>query len=109
MMNTFKMKNPIITILGLIFTFFIAQAQEKTIDPELLSVWSPIPTKVTPGENNAPPSDAIVLFDGKDLNEWTNSNGGAAKWTVEGNAMTVKAGTGAVKTKQKFGDFQLHI
>lgn len=109
-MNTFKMKNPTIPILGLIFTFFIAQAQqEKTIDPELLSVWSPTPIKVTPGENDVPPSDAIILFDGKDLNEWTNTSGELAKWTVEEGAMTVKAGTGGIKTKQKFGDFQLHI
>jgi len=109
-MNTFKVKFPTIFTLGLVFAFFIAQAQQKnTIDPELLSVWSPVPTKVTPGENNAPPSDAIVLFDGKDLNEWTNARGSSAEWIVEDGAMTVKAGSGEVKTKLKFGDFQLHI
>ena len=85
-------------------------AQDRpTFDPKLTEVWEPVPEKITPGENNAPPSDAIILFDGKDLNEWTNGKGDKAEWTVADGAMTVKKGKGAVKTKQKFGDFQLHI
>ena len=85
-------------------------AQERpTIEPKLTEVWEPVPAKVTPGENNAAPSDAIVLFDGKDLNEWTSQDGGIPKWTIADGAVTVKPGTGVIKTKQKFGDFQLHI
>lgn len=111
-MFMYRMKrNGIIAVIAVIVSFTTIFAQEKrpTLDPKLTEVWDPVPAKIDPGENNAPPSDAIILFDGKDLNEWTNSKGGAAEWTVEEGAMTVKARTGAIKTKQKFGDFQLHI
>jgi hypothetical protein len=64
----------------------------------------PEPPVVTPSDNGSdPPSDAIVLFDGKDLAAWE----GAEKWKVEDDAMI--AGRGNIKTKQKFGDCQLHI
>ena len=62
------------------------------------------PEIVTPGEGNtAPPSDAIVLFDGTDLSKWNN----AEKWQV--NEGTMVTGQGAIQTKEKFGDCQLHI
>ena len=107
-MNFFKIKISSFTLALLISVSVYAQ-ERPTLDPKLTEVWEPVPAKVTPGENNAPPSDAIILFDGKDLNEWTNGKGGKAKWIVEDGAMTVKPKTGAIKTKQKFGDFQLHI
>lgn len=105
-----KIKISSLATVAMLFTAFFAQAQDRpTIEPKLTEVWEPVPPKVTPGINNAAPSDAIVLFDGKDLNEWTNGDGGSAGWIVEDGAMTVKPKTGVVKTKQKFGDFQLHI
>ena len=62
------------------------------------------PKVVTPGEQDRlPPSDAVVLFDGKDLSAWTNGE----KWKVENGDMVV--GKGRVQTKQEFGDCQLHI
>ncbi|MBD3586384.1 DUF1080 domain-containing protein [Salinimonas sp. HHU 13199] len=78
------------------------QKAEKT------EVWEPVPPKVTaqPGQ---PPSDAIVLFDGKDLSAWESVKGGAAQWTVKDGAMTVKPGTGDIKTKESFCDVQLHV
>lgn len=80
-------------------------------DPKATEVWDPVPKKVTPGTtNSAPPSDAIVLFDGSNLNEWASTNDkGAAKWDVANNIMTVKPGTGNIITNRKFGDIQLHI
>ncbi len=105
-----KTNKSINLLFAMLFIAVVTYAQDRpTIEPKLTEVWEPVPAKITPGENNAPPSDAIVLFDGKDLNEWTDGDGGLAKWIVEGGAMTVKAKTGVVKTKQKFGDFQLHI
>ena len=71
--------------------------------------WSPVPEKVTPGLMGTPPSDAIVLFDGTDLSSWESPRGGSAGWTVSDGAMTVKAGTGGIRTRQAFGDVQLHI
>ena len=64
----------------------------------------PEPPVVTPGKTNAdPPSDAVVLFDGKDLSAWE----GADTWRVENGEAVV--GTGMIKTKESFGDCQLHI
>jgi hypothetical protein len=68
------------------------------------------PKIITPGDATHAPSDAIVLFDGKDLSSWaSDKDGGAAKWDVKDGAMVVVRGTGAIKTKQEFDDFQLHI
>ncbi|RMG66439.1 MAG: DUF1080 domain-containing protein, partial [Bacteroidetes bacterium] len=58
---------------------------------------------------HTPPSDAIVLFDGKDLTNWESGDGSPAKWTVSDGAMTVAPGTGSIRTKMGFGDMQLHI
>lgn len=55
-----------------------------------------------------PPSDAIILFDGKDLSEWVNIKGGPAKWSVKDGVLTVKH-TGSIVTKREFGDCQLHV
>lgn len=104
------MKNVNLLLVALLTVSMAANAQKKdSFDPEISEVWEPVPAKVTPGDNSAPPSDAIVLFDGKDLNEWTKADGGAAEWIVAEGAMTVKPKTGNIKTKQKFGDMQLHI
>ena len=62
----------------------------------------------TPGR---PPSDAVVLFDGKDLSAWKSSKAAAAAaaWKVENGYFEVVKGTGGIETKQSFGDVQLHI
>lgn len=78
-------------------------------EPEATEVWTPEARVVTPAENNAPPSDAIVLFDGKNLEEWTSINNAKAEWKVEDDCMTVIKGKGNIKTKRKFGDIQLHL
>lgn len=78
-------------------------------DPELTEVWEPEPPVVTPGTGTSPPSDAIALFDGSGLEHWVNGQGESPKWVVENGAMTVKAGTGGIFTRQKFGDCQLHV
>ncbi len=55
----------------------------------------------------AAPSDAIILFDGNDLESWTGT-GGAARWKIERDAMEVN-GTGDIQTRKEFGDIQLHL
>jgi hypothetical protein len=68
------------------------------------------PPIVTPGRTDAdPPSDAIVLFNGKDLSYWRSEDGSPAKWIVRDNYVEVKPGTGGINTVDKFGDVQLHI
>jgi hypothetical protein len=86
----------------------VLMAQNKKT-PESTELWEPVPPIVTPGEGTAAPSDAIILFDGTNLNEWTNAKGGAAEWSQADGCVTVKPGTGSIKTKQGFGDCQLHI
>jgi hypothetical protein len=56
-----------------------------------------------------PPSDAIVLFDGKGLAAWQSPEGTAAKWTVREGYVEVAPGTGPIVTRRSFGDVQLHI
>lgn len=85
-----------------------AQAQTE-IDPKLTEVWQPAPRVVTPGSGYAAPSDAILLFDGKDLSQWESIKGGPAKWTLGDGAFTVAKGTGDLRTQRSFGDCQLHI
>ena len=98
----------LLTIFGV--NGYVALAQKnQNIDPELLDQWKPVPPIVTPGVGTAPPSDAIVLFDGNDLNAWLGVDDKLPEWKVADGAMTVAPGTGAIHTKQKFGDIQLHI
>jgi hypothetical protein len=78
-------------------------------DPVTTELWEPVPPVVTPGEGTAAPSDAIVLFNGKDLSEWVDSKGAPAAWEVKDGAMTVTPGKGTISTKRSFTDCQLHI
>jgi hypothetical protein len=81
--------------------------------PEETEVWEPEPKVVTPGATDSePPSDAIVLFDGKNLDEWVSAQDKSpARWTVADGVMTVnkEKGVGNIETKRKFRDYQLHI
>ena len=79
--------------------------------PEMTEIWNPEVTVVTPGKTSADaPSDAIILFDGKDLSKWVSAkDGSAAPWAVIDGRMEVVPKTGDIKTKLKFGDCQLHI
>ena len=56
-----------------------------------------------------PPEAAIILFDGKDLGNWTKLDGGAAAWEVADGAMTVTASEGDIVSREKFTDFLLHL
>jgi hypothetical protein len=70
----------------------------------------PQPPVVTPGtfsQQAAPPSDATVLFDGKDLSHWTDRNGQAPAWSVVDGVMV--SAKSDVQSKEQFGDLQLHL
>lgn len=77
--------------------------------PEDTEVWEPEPETVRSDREGAPPSDATILFDGTDLTRWSHEDGREAGWHVEGGVMTVVPGTGSIRTRQGFGDVQLHI
>lgn len=79
-------------------------------EPEATEVWEPEPRVVKTSAVDAPPSDAIVLFDGTNLDHWMSVNDKTkAKWTISDDIMTVKPGTGGIQTKKDFGDIQLHL
>ncbi|MGH7712027.1 MAG: 3-keto-disaccharide hydrolase [Gemmatimonadaceae bacterium] len=70
----------------------------------------PKPSVITPGAApSQPPSDAVVLFDGSGLHEWTAGDGGSPRWTVREGYMETAPGAGPVKTRQGFGDAQWHL
>jgi hypothetical protein len=87
-----------------------AQVNNPNVKPELTEVWSPVPPRVTPAATiGQPPSDAIVLFNGHDLGNWESVDGGPARWTVGKGEFVVAPKTGSIRTKEKFGDVQLHV
>jgi hypothetical protein len=92
--------------------FSLAQVDTrwKPNDPD-----RPVPPVIEPATASTqdsagrPPSDAIVLFDGKDLSQWAGADGQAAKWKVADGYMEVVPKTGIIQTRQPFGDCQLHV
>ena len=102
----------------------VAQLSVAQVDPR----WKPndpdrpVPTVIVPGTASThrvrralayspgrPPSDAVVLFDGKDLSQWTTDDGQPAKWKVADGVMEVVPHSGLIHTRQPFGDCQLHV
>lgn len=80
--------------------------------PEDTEVYSPVPPVVTPAiHDNQPPSDAIILFDGKDLKNWvsTDHTDAAANWLVANGILTVNKKAGNIQTRESFGSYQLHL
>jgi len=78
--------------------------------PEETELWSPVPPIVRPGTNGSPPSDAVVLFDGTNLDEWVlMKDKSPATWTLGDGVMTVNKAVGGIETKRSFTDYQLHI
>src|SRR5262245_53975193 len=120
------MRKPLIVLTALASAAFFASTTSRADEPlgytntpvipgQKWHVHDPDRTRphsVTPGEtfsHLAPaPSDANVLFDGKDLSKWKGDKG-EAKWKVENGYMEVAKGAGNIRTKDEFSDFQLHL
>lgn len=102
-------------LIYILFHFVITAHGQNVFEkdftkPEATEIWEPTPRIVTPGIEHSPPSDAIVLFDGNNLDNWVMSKDGApAKWTLEEGVMTVNTKVGDIQTLLKFGDCQLHL
>jgi hypothetical protein len=86
-------------------------AQAAAMKPQDTEVWEPVPSIITPGATDAaPPSDAIVLFDGRNLDQWVSAKDGSpAKWSVANGTVTVVKPSGDIQTKRSFKNYQLHI
>lgn len=113
-MNISGWKSRILVAAFLLPVAVQAVAQEAAEPkPQDTEVWTPVPPVVTPGATvGAAPSDAIVLFDGKNLDEWVSAQDHTpARWFVRDGAMVVNKapGVGNIETKRRFRDYQLHI
>ena len=77
--------------------------------PNHTQIFEPVPQLVTGVTHEAAPSDAIVLFDGNNMNAWERLEDSASpQWDIEGRVVTVN-GTGTLRSKQTFSSFQLHM
>ena len=90
---------------------FKSRQDSIAYEASLLEIWSPVPKAVMPGNFiSEPPSDAIVLYNGKDLNAFHGRNGKKIGWIMEADgALTDVKGAGDIVTNQSFGDCQLHV
>jgi 3-keto-disaccharide hydrolase len=99
--------------LAIVVAFAFPLAAQQKPKPEDTEVWQPEPKIVTPGAtDSAPPSDAILLFDGKNLDEWVSAQDHSpAKWVVHDGILTVSKdpGSGNIETKRAFRNYQLHV
>jgi hypothetical protein len=87
------------------------QTMAQQGDPKATELWQPEPKIVTPAKDNKAPSDAIVLFDGKNLDEWVSVNDSMApaKWVISKGVFTVNKTAGNIQTRKSFTDYQLHL
>jgi len=119
-----------ILLMGCVCTIYgqTEYPQPPPMTPQMTEFWTPQPAIVQPGKLTCDhlipaPSDAIILFGGKDLSKWEKApdkkvplqendpdwKSVPAWWTVENGVITVNKKAGDIQTKQFFGDFQLHI
>jgi 3-keto-disaccharide hydrolase len=120
MRRTLMLLGSVAVLGGLLLaaTSIVANSQSPMI-PEMKwpehSRTRPMAPVITPGtfstedQPGKPPSDAVVLFDGKDLSQWESVEGGPAKWKVGDGYFQTVPKTGDIQTKLPFGDCQLHV
>jgi hypothetical protein len=109
-------KTPFLLIGGLVLT-----AVPSVSGPQVDTKWKihdpdrPLPPVIDPGTPSTqespgrPPSDAVILFDGKDLSKWSHKDGSPAKWKVANGYLETVPKTGYLYTRDAFGDCQLHV
>ena len=102
------MTTPSVVLAAAIGLMAAAPAQNR---PEDTEAWTPVPAKAEPAVTTGQaPSDAIVLFDGDDLDQWVSTKDKSpAGWTVAGGLLTVNKARGNIETRRAFRDYQLHL
>jgi len=106
------MKKKLFICMAFLTSGIITAHAQQTMKPEDTEFYSPVPPVVTPGKTcGEAPSDAIILFNGKDLSKWvtTNDTTKPADWDVHDGIVTVNKKAGNIQTKQSFMDYQLHL
>lgn len=115
MLNTIQRhrKLPLLLTVTLAACLHCCTQAQQAMKPEDTEVWKPVPLKVTPGAYTpaSPPSDAIVLFNGTNLDEWVSNKNRQtpAAWIVKDSILTVNKTAGNIETKRLFRNYQLHI
>lgn len=103
----------LLAVTGWLPALALAQSERPNLLPQATEIWVPVPAVVDPGltqVSGQPPADAIVLFDGADLDEWVNSRDGeAAGWLIENGELVVDKSVGNIQTRRRFRNYQLHI
>ncbi|HEX6927268.1 MAG TPA: DUF1080 domain-containing protein [Longimicrobiaceae bacterium] len=105
----------VLIVPALLLVPIVAHAQQQGQNrprPEDTEVWEPVPPVVTPPQisHDGVPSDAIVLFDGTNLDEWVSvRDKGPAGWKIENGVLVVEKSAGNIETKRTFGSYQLHL
>ena len=97
--------------MGTFLTFLAVLLMVQQPRHEDTEIYEPVPRVIMPGSvTGAAPSDAIVLFDGTNLDQWVSSRDKSpARWTVANGIVTVNKAVGNIETKRTFVDYQLHI
>lgn len=80
----------------------------RAVRSEDTEVWTPVPP-IVDAPQGAPPSDAVVLFDGRSLDAWTGAGGRPPGWAIRKGSLRIQSGAGDIATKAAFGDVQLHL
>lgn len=97
-------------IAGLLMALLISILAGAQDDPAATEQWQPVPRKITPVTKNTIPSDAVVLFNGKDLSQWQSTTDSIATWIVDKKGfLTTGKGAGDIQTRKSFASCQLHI
>ncbi|MET3113294.1 hypothetical protein AAKU52_001016 [Pedobacter sp. CG_S7] len=107
-----KLQSVMLTTSLFLVGMGMANAQQQEAKHEDTEFYTPVPKVVTPAITpTAAPSDAIVLFDGKNLDQWVmvENKSEPAKWKVKNGVFTVDKKTGNIETKQSFNNYQLHL
>ncbi len=111
--NSYRMKFSLLLFLSVSTTFSLqAQNQDSLVkEAAKTEIWEPVPAVVTPGHTNSDaPSDAIILFNGKDMSQWQKKNGKDAQCTIDKDgSFTIVKGAGDIATRKPLGNCQLHI
>jgi Domain of Unknown Function (DUF1080) len=106
------MQHKVFFLLTFLLSGMLTLQAQQNMKPEDTEIYSPVPPVVTPGKTcGDAPSDAIILFNGANLNKWvlTSDTTKTADWIVDKGILTVNKKSGNIQTKQSFMDYQLHL
>jgi 3-keto-disaccharide hydrolase len=85
-----------------------AIAADTLLPASVTEQWTPVPPVISAPAGGVP-SDAVILFDGRNADAWEPVMPGSKGWPVIDGALVIAPKSGFLRTKASFGDIQLHI